>query len=103
MVPSRYLTALAFAVAALASVDARAQESFVVRGLGLGTFGTSDTTGLFGVGLGVNLNEVMQVTFDASREFGRADPYRTRQSRPVPSSVSPQPSSSLTVHEWIGS
>jgi len=94
MVPSRYLTALTFAVAALAAVDARAQESFVVRGLGLGTFGTSDTTGLLGVGLGVNLNEVMQVTFDASREFGRADPYQ----RPVaPSTVIGIPTAIIIV------
>jgi hypothetical protein len=78
---SRHITALAFAFSTLAAVDARAQESFVVRGLGLGTFGTSNTTGLLGVGLGVDLNEVMQITFDASREFGRADPYR----RPVAS------------------
>jgi hypothetical protein len=42
----------------------------------------------------VNLNEVMQVTFDASREFGRADPYR----RPVaPPSVIGIPTAIILV------
>ena len=73
------MTVLAIAFAAVTAVDARAQDSIVVRGLGGGTFGTSTTTGLLGVGVGVNVSDVIQFTFDASREFGRADPYQ----RPV--------------------
>ncbi len=76
---SKRITALAIALTALAAVDARAQETLVVRGLGLGTFGDWNTTGLLGVGVGVNVTDVIQVTFDASRELGRTDPYR----RPV--------------------
>jgi len=60
----------------LALVDARAQERFVVRGLGFGTFGSPETqtTRLFGVGVGMNLSPVVQVTIEAAQEWGRADP-----------------------------
>jgi hypothetical protein len=73
---SKHVTVLAIAFAAVTAVDARAQETIVVRGLGVGTFGSFTSTGLLGVGVGVNVSEVLQVTFDASREFGRGDPYR---------------------------
>src|SRR5690349_657273 len=77
--PSKRITALAIALTALVATNAHAQESIVVRGLGVGTVGDWNRTGLLGVGVGVNLSDVVQVTFDASREFGRADPYQ----RPV--------------------
>jgi hypothetical protein len=84
MTLSKHVMVLAIAFAAVTTVDARAQETIVVRGLGVGTFGTFTSTGLLGVGIGVNASEVLQVTFEASRELGRADPYR----RPVaPASV----------------
>jgi hypothetical protein len=94
MMLSKHVTVLAIAIAAVTAVDARAQETIVVRGLGVGTFGSFNSTGLLGVGIGVNLSEVLQVTFDASREFGRADPYR----RPVaPSTVIGIPTAIIIV------
>jgi hypothetical protein len=70
---------VAIAFAALAA-DARADEALIVRGLGLSTFGTSKMTDS-SAWPGLNLSDVLQVTFDASREFGRADPYQRRSPR----------------------
>jgi hypothetical protein len=58
----RRVTVLAIAFAAVTAIDARAQETIVVRGLGVGTFGSFNTTRLLGVGLGVTVSEVLQVT-----------------------------------------
>jgi len=64
---------LVFLCAVGAAPESEAQDIFVVRGLGVGTWGSAMTP-LFGVGVGVNLTSIVQVTFEASREFGRRDP-----------------------------
>ena len=65
------LLVLLFAVS-----NAGAQDRFAVRGLGFGTFARTEArpTRVFGVGVGLNVNRVVQVTIEAAREWGRTDP-----------------------------
>ena len=70
----RFLSALVTMLCALAVPrDGCAEGTFVLRGLGVGTF-ASKTTPLLGIGVGIELNPIIQINAEASREFGRADP-----------------------------
>ena len=53
--------------------DAVAQERVVVRGTGAASVGrTATTTGLFGVGVGLKVGPIVQVTAEVGREVGHA-------------------------------
>ena len=86
---------LALLVSLLAAIDARAQERFVVRGIGFGTFGRLETrtTRVFGAGVGLSVNEMVQLTIEAAQEWGRADPRQPARL----TTADPAPPGSITL------
>ena len=90
---------MAMLVSLLAVTDAGAQERFVVRGIGFGTFGSlkPQTTRVFGAGIGLNVNDVVQVTFEGAQEWGRADPRHPA----VGTTGDPSPFPSFTVVAFL--
>ncbi len=72
----RWVTALLVFGGLLVARDASAQDSIIVRALGVATVSPVNTTTmpLWGIGVGLSVTPIVQLTFEASREFGRDDP-----------------------------